>query len=176
MMKNTTLTLTIAALLASSALPVLADDENVEVRKTDREHRRMMWFEHIDGHDSGHPPMPPRPPMPPNNKEYQEMRTTMLEQQFKEFDLNNDGYVSLTEMTEVMERQARERAEQAFAKLDQDGTGMVNFDAFNSSMMQLRTERREIVRERIEVSKDRAEQSRERHHERRKRDEKPNKN
>ncbi|MCO4322350.1 EF-hand domain-containing protein [Aliidiomarina quisquiliarum] len=179
MMKTKTLTLVMAALVASSALPVLAGDENVAVKETKHEHRRMMWFEHIDGDNNRRPPMPP---VPPNNEQYREMRNTFLEEQFAEFDLNNDGYVSLAELTEVRERQARERAAEMFTKLDQDGTGMVDLETFKASMERVRGEHREIIIERIEVHRDRAEgareraeEMRERHTERRRRHEKPNK-
>lgn len=178
-MKHKTLKLVMVALLASSALPTLAANDKKNGQEPNREHRRMMWFEHIDGVKPEHPPMPP---VPPNNEQYREMRNTFLEEQFAEFDLNNDGYVSLAELTEVRERQARERAAETFSKLDKDGTGMVDLETFKASMERVRGEHREVIIERIETHRDRAEgargraeQSRERHNERRGRHEKPNK-
>ncbi len=182
MMNNATLKIVMVALLGGMALPALANANKENTDKPERAHHRMMWFEHIDSDDTRRTPMPPMPPTPPNNEQYREMRNTFLAEQFAEFDLNNDGYVSLTELTEVRERQARERAAEMFSKLDQDGTGMVDLETFKASMERIRGEQREVMIERIEIhrgraegARERAEDMRERHGERRRRHEKPNK-
>lgn len=145
-MKKLMIVTALSALMVSSPL-ALADNE----QRGEREQRRMMWFEHIDV-DNAEPGVPPAPPSP---ERIRELRAQALEQQFHEFDLNNDGYVSLAEMTEVMERQARERAQQLFTQLDQDGTGMVDQAAFNENMRGFRMIRHEEVRERVQRAMER---------------------
>ncbi|WP_113906848.1 EF-hand domain-containing protein [Aliidiomarina celeris] len=137
-------TMAVAVLLAFSGA-AMAQEQN-----------RTMWFEHID---TAVAPMPPTPPSP---ERIREVRTRAWEQQFIEFDLDNDGYVSLPEMTEVMERQARERAEAMFARLDQDGTGMIDLAGFSDGLQGFREERREEARARAREAAARHDEARKR--------------
>jgi len=174
-MKYNVLALTLASLAAGATLPALADTEKeevvieVEVDTPRSDRHRMMWFEHIDGEYQGEGPRPPMPPRPHMRAEFQQMRAEFLQKQFAEFDLNNDGYVSLEEMVEVRERQARESAEKLFSKLDQDGTGMLDENAFKEGMQRMRDERRDVIIERIEIHRDEKGKEHIRHHEERRR-------
>ncbi|CUS47682.1 MAG: EF-hand domain pair [Idiomarinaceae bacterium HL-53] len=150
-MKKLTTGLVPLLLFGVVVLPACAQAPAAEADpQPEREARRAVWFEHLSEADV--PPAPGAPPAP----RIRGLRMEVLAEQFQEFDLDNDGYVNLNELTEVMERQARERAESLFSRLDKDGTGMVDQEAFS----QVIRGNRMVI---IEEARARAERARELH-------------
>ena len=157
----------IVTLPACAQVPAAEQTERAEAheRAEHREARRAVWFEHIHGESDGempHPPRPPRAGAPHIMEQVTIVRREALEEQFNEFDLDNDGYVNVNELKEVMERQAREKAEALFTRLDQDGTGMVDQQAFIDNIHGFRVIDRERIRARAEAAREMHEEARRR--------------
>ena len=74
-----------------------------------------------------------------------EIRNERLGNQFEQYDLDRNGYVTQAELTEVLVNQARERAEQMFLALDVDGTGAVNYERFVEFQREWHLQRREAM-------------------------------
>lgn len=135
----------VVAIPACAQVPAAENDERTEAREA----HRAVWVEHI--HEGGErPSRPPRPEAPHIAQRVELIRSEALQEQFSEFDLDNDGYVNVNELTEVMERQARERAERLFNRLDKDGTGMLDQEAFAANIRGFRVIEREEVRAQME--------------------------
>lgn len=175
MMKIKSIALLLSATCCvAMALPSMAQQEQARAQGSERQHKRMMWFEHIDipheveGSLLVGTSVPPVPPVPPKSKrltreDWNTLRTERLEKQFREFDLDQDGYISLAEMTEVMEQQARERAEKLFARLD-PGHGLIDQETFAQSMKGARVVYSEEMRERMEQARQNQSEAIERMH------------
>ncbi|WP_194756089.1 EF-hand domain-containing protein [Aliidiomarina indica] len=99
---------------------------------------RMMWFEHFDGDASDIDPEELRERMRSSREE-------RIRQHFHDFDLDQSGKLTESEMVEFMTRQAEERAKQLFRRLDTDGTGVINEDQFVERLSAMSDERRERV-------------------------------
>lgn len=74
-----------------------------------------------------------------------EIRNERLGNQFEQYDLDRNGYITQAELTEVLVNQARERAEQMFLALDADGTGAVNYERFVEFQREWHLQRRESM-------------------------------
>lgn len=78
----------------------------------------------------------------------QEARGERLREHFAQFDLNQNGYITQAELTEVMVNQARERAERMFQRLDTDGTGVVSVERFAEMQGEVHSDRQIEIRRR----------------------------
>lgn len=91
-----------------------------------------------------------------------EVRNERLQEHFAQFDLNQDGYITQAELTEVMVNQARERSERMFQRLDTDGTGVVSVEQFAELQGELHSDRHIEVRRRAVNMRELSEEDRER--------------
>lgn len=91
-----------------------------------------------------------------------EVRNERLQEHFAQFDLNQDGYITQAELTEVMVNQARERSERMFQRLDTDGTGVVSVEQFAELQGELHLDRHIEVRRRAVNMGELSEEDRER--------------
>lgn len=90
------------------------------------------------------------------------VRNERLQEHFAQFDLNQDGYITQAELTEVMVNQARERSEHMFQRLDTDGTGVVSVEQFAELQGELHSDRHIEVRRRAVNMRELSEEDRER--------------
>ncbi|EGN74213.1 hypothetical protein A28LD_2354 [Idiomarina sp. A28L] len=136
--------LPVIAMGAAIAVERNADDASVSPT-------RMIWSEA--------PPAPPAPPEPSKpmrmmwvdhinvegdvdraelRARAQEVRAEALREQFLQFDLDGNGFITQAEFTEVMVEHARKNAEQMFQRFGDDGTGVISEERFIENFQERR--------------------------------------
>ncbi len=128
---------------------------------------RMMWVEHInvDG-DIDSEELRGR---------VNEIRAEALREQFQQFDLDGDGFITQAEFTEVLVQRTKDTAEQMFQRFGDDGTGTISEERFIENYQERRihvsrgrgardlsTEDRERIRQARELAREAAAEGRER--------------
>lgn len=139
------------------------------------------------------PPKPPRPDMPDRmmwvehiniegdvdrdelRARADEIRTEALRDQFLQFDLDGDGFITQAEFTEVMVQNAKKNAEQMFQRFRDDGTGAISEERFIENFQERRihvtrglaardlsSEDRERIRQARELAREAAGEGRQR--------------
>lgn len=152
-------------------LPIVAMGAAIADEGSEREERakpsRMMWVDHINLEgDVDRAELRARA---------QEVRAEALRDQFLQFDLDGNGFITQAEFTEVMVEHARKNAEQMFKRFGDDGTGVLSEERFIENFQERRihgnrgrgardisSEDRERIRQARELAREAAAEGRER--------------